>query len=91
MLESSVERAFLAEAKRRKVWALKGENVAGFPDRICLAEHGRIAFAEIKRPGERPRWLQRVMMKRLRRLGFLVWVVSRPEDVAAFFDEWGVG
>lgn len=88
MLESTVEDHFLRAADCRGVWAIKGENVPGFPDRICLAHPGRVAFAELKRPGKGPRPLQERTLKRLRRLGFVAWSIDTKEDADAFFQEW---
>ena len=56
---------------------------AGVPDRIILLPRGRVMFAETKRPkgGELSR-LQKWWHKRLRLLGFDVWVVWTFGDVA---------
>ena len=43
----------------------------GMPDRIVLLPHGRMAFVEVKAPGEKPRPLQEARHGMLRRLGFL--------------------
>ena len=90
MLEQAVERALKREAKRRGVWALKLSVLghAGFPDRLCLAPGGRVAFVELKRPGAVPRALQRWVHRRLRDLGFRVAVIDCPEEVGAFLREW---
>ncbi len=88
MIEKRVERAFRREALRHDVWAIKGENVPGFPDRICLAWPGRIAFAELKRPGHTPQPLQDRIHTRLRRLGFIVETVDHPDKVESFFEVW---
>jgi len=49
----------------------------GIPDRIALLPGGRIAFVEVKRPGEKPRPLQEARHGMLRRLGFKVYVAGR--------------
>ena len=90
MLERVIEKAFVRIGARHRVWCLKlylaGQ--AGFPDRLCLAPGGRVAFAEIKAPGEKPRRLQEHVHERLRALGFRVAVIDRVEDCDPFFVEW---
>ena len=56
----------------------------GVPDRMILLKGGVIAFAELKRPGQRERERQIYVQKRLRRLGFVVFgSVDGPERVGA--------
>jgi len=87
MREAAVERAFLRAAKRRGWWAPKAEALlAGFPDRILFGD-GRIWLVELKRPGvgHRLRAGQRLVRRRLRRLGIHVHVLSTLEEVEEFF------
>ena len=53
----------------------------GVPDRIILLPGGRIAFAELKAPGERPRHLQEVRIAQFCRLGFPVFVIDGVEQI----------
>lgn len=53
----------------------------GVPDRILLFPKGKMAFVEVKAPGERPRPLQRRCIEKLRRLGFPVYVIDEPEQI----------
>ena len=39
-------------------WKFTSPGTAGVPDRIVLMPGGRIAFVEVKAPGEKPRPLQ---------------------------------
>ena len=56
----------------------------GVPDRIILLPGGRIVFAEIKAPGEKPRPRQKRVHEQLRRLGFTVLVI---DDADKFWEE----
>ncbi len=50
---------------------------------------GRMGFVEVKAPGERPRPLQAVRHRLLRKLGFKVYVLDRGEDIPRILD--GIG
>lgn len=66
-------------------WKLVIPQYAGVPDRMVVAP-GRVVFVEVKRPGARPRPLQRVQHDRLRRLGVAVVVLDTLEAVDGFVD-----
>ena len=53
----------------------------GMPDRLVLLPGGRMAFAELKAPGRKPRPLQLRRMAQLSRLGFQVFVIDGPEQI----------
>ena len=59
----------------------------GMPDRIVLFPGGRIAFVEVKAPGEKPRPLQLSRHRLLRRLGFRVYVLDATEQIGGILDE----
>ena len=59
----------------------------GMPDRLLLFPGGRIAFAEMKAPGEVPRPLQAVRIQQLRSLGFRVYVIDSPEQIGGVLRE----
>lgn len=82
--ERTVERRFRELAAQHGGVAFKWESpgVAGVPDRILLLPGGRMFLVELKRPGGRPRPIQRAMHARLERLGFPVHVV---DDADRFF------
>jgi hypothetical protein len=44
----------------------------GMPDRMVLLPGGRIIFIEVKAPGKKPRPLQELRHRQLRKLGFMV-------------------
>ena len=53
----------------------------GMPDRLVLLPGGRMAFAELKAPGRKPRPLQLRRMAQLSRLGFRVYVIDGPKQI----------
>ena len=63
----------------------------GMPDRIILLPGGKIAFAEVKAPGKKPRPLQASRHEMLRRLGFKVYVLDNPEQIINILNEMGGG
>lgn len=68
-------------------WKFTSPGTAGVPDRIILMPEGRIAFVEVKAPGEKPRPLQLSRHKLLRRLGFKVYVLDALEDIEKIISE----
>ena len=53
----------------------------GMPDRLVLLPKGRMGFVELKAPGKKPRLVQELRMRQLRRLGFLVAVVDDAAQI----------
>ena len=82
ILERDVERALIRAVRRAGGVCLKftSPGWAGAPDRLCLLPGGRIFFAEVKRPGGKPRPLQLKRHEELRRLGFMVRVIDSKEE-----------
>lgn len=86
MLEKDVER-YLVKSVRDLggacfKWVSPGH--VGVPDRVVIRPGGRVAFVEVKRPGQKPTKLQMHVLELLRQLGCqAVWVDSK-EAVDAF-------
>ena len=59
----------------------------GVPDRLLLFPGCRMAFCEVKAPGEKPRPLQVHRMEQLRALGFRVYVVDSEEKIGEMIRE----
>lgn len=59
----------------------------GVPDRLVLLPGGKIAFIELKAPGNRLRPLQVRRKSQLETLGFLVYCMDRPEQIGGILDE----
>lgn len=59
----------------------------GMPDRLLLLPGGRMAFAEVKAPGEKPRPLQVARHRLLTELGFKVYVLDDPEQITKILED----
>ncbi len=59
----------------------------GMPDRMVLLPDARIAFVEVKVPGQKPRALQKRRHAQLRVLGFQVFVLDDPEQIPCIIEE----
>ena len=89
MNEKIIERKLVKTAKNMGGLALKfiSPGYDGVPDRIVLFPGGRIAFVEVKAPGEKPRPLQLSRHRLLRRRGFRVYVLDAAEQIGGILDE----
>ena len=59
-------------------WSIKllSTFVKGLPDRMCLLPTGIIFFVELKSTGKKPTIAQKIIHKKLRSLGFNVYVID---------------
>lgn len=89
MREKTVEQKLVSEVKKAggicPKWVAPGFD--GVPDRIVMLPGGRIAFVEVKAPGEKPRPLQAARHELLRRLGFRVYILDEIEKIGGIIDE----
>lgn len=83
MREKQLEHLFLMEVKSVGGMALKfvSPGFSGVPDRLVLIPDGKVAFVEVKAPGQHPRPLQTTRHKQLRQLGFKVYVLDNPQQI----------
>ena len=89
MLEKEIENKFVKEINLMGGKAFKFSPVGydGMPDRLVLIPGGRVAFVELKRPGQKPRMLQEMRHRMLRELGFKVYVLDSMEKIGGIIDE----
>lgn len=89
MREKDMERKLTSAVKQSGGLALKfvSPGFDGMPDRIVLMPGGKLAFVEVKAMGCKPRPLQEARHGVLRRLGFQVFVLDRPEQIGEIIDE----
>lgn len=84
-VEQQLVRAVRARGGVCAKWVSPG--LDGVPDRIVLLPGGRIAFVEVKAPGERPRALQIARMEQLRRLGYKCYVCDGTEQIDGILED----
>lgn len=89
MRESEIEGRLRKEAKKMGGMAVKfvSPGFNGVPDRIVLLPGRKIAFVELKAPGEKPRPIQEKRMRQLECLGFPVFVIDGVEQIGGVLDE----
>lgn len=89
MREKTIEQGLVKAVKGRGGICPKftSPGMDGMPDRLVLFPHGRLAFVEVKAPGKRPRPLQLYRHRKLRELGFLVYVLDNPGQIGGILDE----
>jgi hypothetical protein len=83
MREKYIEQKLVKEVKSAGGIALKftSPGFDGVPDRLILLPGGRVAFAEVKKHGMKPRPLQLQRHGMLRCLGFNVFVIDDEEQI----------
>ena len=89
MREKYIEQRLVKAVKSRDGICPKWFGWNGCPDRIVLLPKARIAFVEVKAPGEKPRPLQESRHRILKRLGFKVYVIDGIEQIEQMLDEIG--
>ena len=89
MREKIIEQKFRVAVKAAGGVAVKftSPGFDGVPDRLALLPDGKMAFVEVKAPGEKPRPLQLSRHRLLRRLGFKVYVLDDESQIGGIIDE----
>ena len=89
MLEKQIENKLITAVKKAGGIAPKfvSPSFAGMPDRLVLLPDGVFAFVELKAPGESPRPLQRARHRKLRSLGFKVYVIDGIDGIGGMLHE----
>ena len=86
--ENDVEKRLINKIKNLggATFKFTSPSTKGVPDRIVIHD-GMVAFVEVKRPGEKPRALQRYWLKELEHQNTKAAVVSTFEEVDSFVAE----
>ena len=89
MREKQIEEKLVKKVKELGGLCLKfsSPGTVGVPDRLLLLHKGRIAFVEVKRPGEELRKIQVKRKKELEALGFKVYVLDEESKIGGILDE----
>ena len=89
MREKQIESKLVQAVRKKGGLCLKfvSPNFDGMPDRLILLPNGKIAFAELKAPGKKPRPLQLARHKTFINLGFRVYVIDSAEQIGKILDE----
>ncbi len=89
MKESEIEKRLVNKVKDDGGLALKLVSASnnGYPDRLVLIAIGHIAFVEVKVKGAKPRALQIKRHKKLRDLGFKVYILDDEKDIGGIIND----
>ena len=89
MKEKAIEQKFVAAVKAAGGIAPKfvSPGLDGMPDRLALLPDGRVAFVEVKAPGQKTRPLQLARHRLLRSMGFRVYVLDDERQIGGMLDE----
>ena len=87
--EKAIEKKLRTATKGMGGIALKfiSPGWAGVPDRLILLPGKRLAFVEVKAPGETMRPLQVKRKRQLETLGFSVYCIDHPEQIQQVLSE----
>lgn len=81
--EKKLERRLVTEIKRRGGIAIKltSQFSKGEPDRLCLIPDEPAFFVEVKSTGEKPTPIQLHRHKKIREIGFKVFIIDSTEKL----------
>jgi len=87
--EKAIENKLRKATKDMGGIALKfiSPGMSGVPDRLILLPGKRLAFVEVKAPGETMRPLQVKRKRQLEALGFSVYCIDHPDQIGGVLDE----
>lgn len=91
--EKTIEATLKKEVKKMGGWCIKmlGGLISGLPDQLCLLPGGVIFFAELKTTKKRAEKLQKIQHRRLRALGFQVYVIDNLNDLELILNTYRNG
>lgn len=89
MREKQIEQKLTKETKKLGGTAYKitSPNINGMPDRLIILPNAKIAFAEIKTTGAKPRPIQIHRHQQLARLGIKTYIIDHPDQIKRILNE----
>lgn len=90
MRESAIEGYLRDRVKALggKAYKFVSPGNAGVPDRLVILPSGIVKFVELKAPGKKPTPLQEAQHRKIRKLGFEVFVIDNKGEVDKFIDHY---
>lgn len=87
--EKYLEKKLAARMLKIGGWSIKllPTFVSGIPDRLCLFPNGKVRFVEVKETNKKPSPIQRVIHKKLLKVGFPVLVLDCSEQIETLINE----
>lgn len=88
-LEQKIEQKLVQMVRKAggQCYKFTSPGTAGMPDRCVILPGGRIAFVEIKAPGQKPRPLQQRRHQQLQALGVMVHTLDNPNHIQDLIHE----
>ncbi|HGL9148762.1 TPA: VRR-NUC domain-containing protein [Neisseria gonorrhoeae] len=88
-LEQKIEQKLVQMVRKAggQCYKFTSPGTAGMPDRCVILPGGRIAFVEIKAPGQKPRPLQQRRHQQLQALGVMVRTLDNPYHIQDLIHE----
>lgn len=68
---------------------LLSQYMIGLPDRACLLPGAIVFFVEVKTTGKKPRKIQDYVHRKLRGLGFRVYILDSSDVLDMILDDYG--
>lgn len=90
MLERRLERYFAERIKSLGGECIKLTSIVGLPDRLVLLPGGRTFFVEFKAPKGKTRAVQGFIHRRLKSLGFSVYVIYNKDYIEEVCRLWSL-
>jgi Holliday junction resolvase len=85
-LEQDIQRDILKFLEKNGILAIKHNNIgiyarAGVPDILCCANGGKFIGIEVKRPGQKPKPIQKAFLDTINSLGGIAFSAVSVEEV----------